>query len=67
MRAHPDFVFKGEVITQVDTLHLLGVNFSLDLSGTENLIEEATSLHSNIQNRAVAQQPLATRKLKPHS
>ena len=37
MRAHPDFVFKGEAIARVDTLRLLGGNFSLDLSRTAHL------------------------------
>ena len=37
MRVHPDFAFKEEAIMWVDTLHLLGVNFSLDLSWTEHL------------------------------
>ena len=35
MRAHPDFVFKGEAINRVDTQRLLEANSSLDLSWTD--------------------------------
>lgn len=48
MRAHPDFVFKGEVITRVDTLRLLGVNFSSDLSWTEHLSKIRSSCNKKL-------------------
>ena len=50
MRAHPDFVFKGEVITRVDTLRLLGVNFSSDHSWTEHLSKIRSVLQQEIRS-----------------
>jgi hypothetical protein len=48
MRAHPDFIFKREVITRVDTLRLLEVNFSSDLSWTEHLSKIRSSCNKKL-------------------
>ena len=37
MRAHPVLVFEGEALKWLDAPHLLGANFSSDLSWTEHL------------------------------